>query len=346
MGSPEGLEGIGKIIQKYAFSLFSSKPPPTDEPSNRKVFFATFFSHGFAQVGGRLIVMPFDRAKILRQVNSDRGVVDLCKQCWQQKGPLSFYRGIKTHMTSIALGLPLRLSFYRSAQLLVPAPASEVPGPHGISFRHRFGCYLLSSWATLSVVYPLDVQYTRLAADMNKKPRTPMLREFISANSSINKISLYRGFSLCLLTSIPFLTFSLAVHDALRSKFLSPYSPRERDFRNVQPGSVEQLTRESMHLYPYNILCGIGGGVVSQFATYPLDTVRRRYMVDERYSSWIDCLKDGMRQPRSLYAGCAINVIKFIPEAGALCLGYYFVQSYLDHLSLAQDLGARAFGMK
>eukprot|EP00397_Hematodinium_sp_SG-2012_P059329 GEMP01075922.1.p1 GENE.GEMP01075922.1~~GEMP01075922.1.p1 ORF type:complete len:190 (+),score=36.62 GEMP01075922.1:233-802(+) len=171
----------------------------------------------------------------------------------------------------------------------------------------------------------------RIAADMNAKPHSSLFKA-VFQERSVSASLLYRGFSLCLVTSIPYLAVSLATHDALRRRFLAGFEPTKADFRHVQP-SVEELTRESMHLFPYNLLCGIAAGMVAQSVVYPLDTVRRRYMTDITYTSWWKCLQEGMHNRLSLFSGFTVNAVKLFPEAGALCVGYYYVHTYVRYRS-------------
>lgn len=286
-------------------------------PSDATVFFANFFAHGGALIGGKLVGAPFDRLRVLLQVNrsSSSSVTDVCRQAYSQGGMWSFYRGIKSHVGSVAIGLPLRLSLYRSAQLLYADKKS--------SYLHRAACHCASSWATLCVIYPLDVQYTRLAAASHAEPS---LFTAVFKDRSVPVSQLYRGFSLCLAASVPYIAVCLAAHDVLRP-ILTNGATRSTNETRVRTPS-EALTQRPP-LYPANLLCGIAAGLIAQSVVYPLDTIRRRFMIDSSYTCWTKCLSDSLANRRALYTGLGINALKFIPEAGALCIGYYTVQDIL-----------------
>lgn len=274
-------------------------------PSDAKIFLSNFFAHGGALIGGKLVGAPFDRLRLLAQTHPN--AMQIWKEAYQNGGTRSFYRGAKSHIGSVLVALPLRLSFYRLTHQLHTDHKSA---------SYRMVSHTAAAWLTLSVIYPLDVQYTLLACATQKSSPVSLFRQVWDRKLPVSMC--YRGFSLCLLTSIPYLATSLSIHDYLHKRFL------KEDSRPIQP-SLEELTRgPRLHLYPINFICGISAGIIAQSIVYPLDTMRRRFICGSNYASWRECFHG-----RGLYNGVVVNMLKFIPEAGALCFGYYWVQEAL-----------------
>merc|ERR1712241_341529 len=127
--------------------------------------------------------------------------------------------------------------------------------------------------------------YTSLAAD-HANPRrfrgfVHFVRETLRMHGRVRGLrSLYRGFPLCLATALPFVAVATGVHDLLAPHVL-PNQGRapQIDPGAGQPGDLFWLVRDGApaHLFPWNLLLGAMAGFAGQSATYPLDTLRRKW---------------------------------------------------------------------
>eukprot|EP00438_Fugacium_kawagutii_P023226 Skav215520 [mRNA] locus=scaffold2213:15981:26845:- [translate_table: standard] len=85
------------------------------------------------------------------------------------------------------------------------------------------------------------------------------------------------------------------------------------------------------HLYPWNLVVGASSGFVAQTATYPLDTLRRRWQHTcagprkDMPQSLKDCAKRIYMEggPWGFYRGWTLNSLKLLPELAVLS-GVYF----------------------
>lgn len=235
----------------------------------------------------------------------------------------------------------MRLGLLRTSQMwFMPGGGQLYSGFQG--YLRRCSVLYAGAAAALVVVYPLDVAYTCLAADAAAPRR---FRGFIGfVRHAVGKHgarSLYRGFSLCLATAMPFVAISTAVHDALLPSLLqlrSRPAVHSGDHRAEDAGRANELERllqerAPAQLFPWNLLLGAFSGFVAQSVTYPLDTVRRRWqhsLAGERADapkSWHECAAalrraDGIRP---FYAGFGFNSAKLVPELLVLCCVYRMV---------------------
>jgi solute carrier family 25 (adenine nucleotide translocator) protein 4/5/6/31 len=140
----------------------------------------------------------------------------------------------------------------------------------------------LSGCATFCVIYPLDFSRTRLAIDMGKDTAS---REFRGLTDCLIKIArhdgfigLYRGF----LPSLQFIFIYRATYYGLFD--VSKAWTADRDYTK----------NDLSFLLAFGI--GLITTLIASMTSYPLDTIRRRLMMDAgkthyAYSGTIDCAK-------------------------------------------------------
>jgi len=173
---------------------------------------------------------------------------------------------------------------------------------------------------SLLFVYPLDFARTRLAADVGKGKKGGE-REFNGLVDCIQKIyksdgpiGLYRGFTISVVGIIVYRASYFGSFDTGKA-FLFPDAKKANFF--------------AMWAFAQFVT------VFSGIASYPLDTVRRRLMMqsgrsDVLYSGTMDCFNKILKNegPKAFFKGALSNVIR--GTGGALVLVFYDkIQSYL-----------------
>jgi solute carrier family 25 (adenine nucleotide translocator) protein 4/5/6/31 len=172
---------------------------------------------------------------------------------------------------------------------------------------------------SLTVVYPLDFGRTRLAADVGSGKE----REFNGLVDCLKKVALsdgpqglYRGFGISVLGIVFYRAAYFGMFDT--GKMLLFEDARKANFFAMW-GFAQFVT--------------VSAGVVS----YPLDTVRRRLMMqsgkkggDIQYTGTMDCIRKIAAQegPKAFFKGSLSNVIR--GTGGALVLVFYDkIQAYM-----------------
>jgi solute carrier family 25 (adenine nucleotide translocator) protein 4/5/6/31 len=172
---------------------------------------------------------------------------------------------------------------------------------------------------SLTVVYPLDFGRTRLAADVGSGKE----REFNGLVDCLKKVALsdgpqglYRGFGISVLGIVFYRAAYFGMFNT--GKMLLFEDARKANFFAMW-GFAQFVT--------------VSAGVVS----YPLDTVRRRLMMqsgkkggDIQYTGTMDCIRKIAAQegPKAFFKGSLSNVIR--GTGGALVLVFYDkIQAYM-----------------
>lgn len=170
---------------------------------------------------------------------------------------------------------------------------------------------------SLTVVYPLDFGRTRLAADVGSGKD----REFNGLADCIMKIfkkdgpaGLYRGFGISVIGIIAYRAAYFGMFDTGKPIL----------FPDAKNASV-------LAMWMFAQIVTVSAGIIS----YPLDTVRRRLMMDsgraeKMYNGTMDCFAKISKDegPRAFFKGSLSNVIR--GTGGALVLVFYSkIEAYL-----------------
>ena len=201
---------------------------PGDPRADRRLFFAALFAHGSARVLSKVASAPIERIKVCLQVGNSPALSAACgsapsaphgSQLFQHfrdvvrlQGYRGLWRGSGTHVTATCLGGIARLSALRTTQMWVmPGGDRHYQGLEG--YLRRCSFLFMSGAGALTLVYPLDVAYTCLAADNASKPRfRGVFHFFREARREHGVLSLYRGLPLGLLTAFPFICIATGLH--------------------------------------------------------------------------------------------------------------------------------------
>lgn len=264
-----------------------------------------------ALMGGvaHTIVAPIERTKLLLQTQDSNmaimrghhkrynGMLDCMARIVREEGLLSLWRGngssVLRYYPSVALNFSCK-DLYRTI-----LSSGEKSKDIVKTAQHNFTAGALAGCTALVVVYPLDIAHTRLAADMGRAEA----RQFKGLLHFLNTIykkdgmrGLYRG--------LPASIQGMIVH---RSVYFGGFDTA-KDIMLKESTSIPFWKR---WLAAQAVTTSAG------LISYPLDTVRRRMMMQaglERrmYSNTLDCWKKIYRTEgaRSFYRGAVSNMFR------------------------------------
>jgi len=282
---------------------------------------------GVSAAVSKTMVAPIERVKLLLQVqdsnkniapeNRYKGIGDCFARVAKEQGIGSFWRGnlanVIRYFPTQALNFACK-DFYK--QYLCPYNPKKEPFKFFIGNCASGGA---AGATSLTVVYPLDFGRTRLAADVG----SGKAREFNGLVDCLAKVAksdgvsgLYRGFGISVVGIIAYRAAYFGMFDS--GKALLFADSKKANFFAMW-GFAQFVT--------------VSAGIVS----YPLDTVRRRLMMqsgkkgaDIQYTGTIDCFVKIAQQEgiKAFFKGSLSNVIR--GTGGALVLVFYDkIQAYL-----------------
>uniref|UniRef100_A0A0K0DL56 ADP/ATP translocase n=1 Tax=Angiostrongylus cantonensis TaxID=6313 RepID=A0A0K0DL56_ANGCA len=263
------------------------------------------FAGAFAAVVAKLVIAPFERVKLLLQLQNSqttlavekryKGVLDCFMRVPKEQGFLSLWRGngvnIFRSCCQESLGFAFK-DFFKiwSLDAVAPLPPSSLHTAHFLicgGFLYTFdtthlgnlvagGC---SGAATMVIIYPLEFIRTRLAIDLGKDRKD---REFTGMFDCARKIMKQDGFAGMYRGLLPSIQYIIIYRGAYYGLFDSakPYISKDGDalsfWRAFTAGQVVTL--------------------IAAMLSYPLDTIRRRLMMaaghkNFMYKGTIDCTK-------------------------------------------------------
>lgn len=280
---------------------------------------------GVSAAVSKTLVAPIERVKLLLQVQDasssikpeDRfnGIGDCFKRVINEQGFASLWRGnlanVVRYFPTQALNFAFK-DFYKT--IFNPYNPKTDPGKFFIGNCLSGGA---AGATSLTVVYPLDFARTRLAADVGSGGD----REFNGLVDCLKKIfmkdgplGLYRGFGISVIGIVAYRASYFGMFDTGKAMF----------FPDAKNANV-------FAMWAYAQFVTVSAGILS----YPLDTVRRRLMMDsgraeKMYNGTLDCFAKIARDegPRAFFKGSLSNVIR--GTGGALVLVFYSkIEAYL-----------------
>lgn len=285
-----------------------------------------------AVMGGvvHTIVAPIERAKLLLQTQESniairdgphkrfKGMFDCIFRTVREEGILSLWRGngssVLRYYPSVALNFSLkdlyrnilRSGFFQEGHFVTGASANFISGAAA-------GC------TTLIIIYPLDIAHTRLAADLGRAEARQFrgIYHFLSTIRQKDGIQgIYRG--------LPASLHGMVVH---RGLYFGGFDTiKERMAEN----SKLEMALWKRWLAAQAVTTSAG------FLSYPLDTVRRRMMMQSgleqpMYQSTLECWRKIYRTEgvASFYRGALSNMFRSTGAAAILVL-YDEVKKFMN----------------
>jgi len=262
---------------------------------------------GVSAAISKTAVAPIERIKLLLQtqdanakITSDKkykGIMDCLVRVPKEEGVSAFWRG---NLANVIRYFPTQaLNFaFKDTYKKVFCPFN----PKTDFWKFFFGNLASGGAAgatSLMVVYPLDFARTRLAADVGKGPAE---RQFAGLTDCLGKIyrsdglkGLYQGFGVSV--------FGIIIY---RACYFGGYDTLKRVL--FQEGKTSILFKFMIA----QIVTGVSGLV-----SYPLDTVRRRLMMqsgrkDVMYTGTFDCFRKVYKNEggRAFFKGAFSNILR------------------------------------
>lgn len=284
-----------------------------------KDFVKDFLVGGVSAAVSKTAVAPIERIKILlqvqdisQQITADKkykGIIDCFVRVCKEQGPITLWRGNLVNVIRYFPTQALNFAFkdtYR--KYLCPFD------PKKDKFKFFLGSLASGGAAgatSLIFVYPLDYSRTRLAADVGKAKHE---REFTGLGNCLvttfkkeGLLGLYRGFSVSVVGIIVYRACYFGGYDFGKQHLF-------KDFRNTN----------ALFLFLFAEI----NTTLSGLASYPLDTVRRRLMMQsgratKAYTGTFDCMRKIYAEKGlgAFYKGALSNI--FRGTGGALVLVLY-----------------------
>jgi len=284
-------------------------------------FFRDFMVGGVSAAVSKTVVAPIERVKMLLQVQDAnkfmaaedkyKGIGDCFARVYKEQGFASFWRG---NLANVIRYFPTQaMNFaFKDTYKRVFCPFNPKQQPF-MFFLGNMASGGAAGATSLLFVYPLDFARTRLAADVGKGKKGGE-REFSGLVDCLQKIyksdgaiGLYRGFLISVVGIIAYRASYFGMFDTGKA-ILFPDAKKANFF--AMWGFAQFVT------------------VTAGIASYPLDTVRRRLMMqsgrgDILYAGTMDCIKKIYQNegPKAFFKGSLSNVIR--GTGGALVLVFY-----------------------
>ena len=285
--------------------------------SQKGNFVTDFMIGGVSAAVSKTVVAPIERVKLLLQVqdasksiaaeNKYKGIGDCFTRVLNEQGFTSFWRG---NLANVVRYFPTQaLNFaFKDVYKKVFNPYNQKKEPVKF-FIGNCASGGAAGATSLCVVYPLDFARTRLAADVGSGGA----REFTGLIDCLKKVAasdgvtgLYRGFGISVVGIVAYRAAYFGCYDTGKA-ILFPDASKSSVFA----------------MWMFAQVVTVGAGVLS----YPLDTIRRRLMMqsgrtgaDIQYTGTMDCFKKILVQegPLAFFKGSLSNVIR--GTGGALVL--------------------------
>eukprot|EP01010_Urceolus_cornutus_P000669 NODE_1186_length_1052_cov_101.360917_g909_i0.p1 GENE.NODE_1186_length_1052_cov_101.360917_g909_i0~~NODE_1186_length_1052_cov_101.360917_g909_i0.p1 ORF type:complete len:314 (-),score=72.50 NODE_1186_length_1052_cov_101.360917_g909_i0:110-994(-) len=270
---------------------------------------------GVSGVVAKTVCAPIERSKIILQTQShqvDRPYVNLTdclRRIPSEEGVTALWRGNFVNCLRYFPTQAMNFAFKEKYQKLFVRPREEV------GFARFFTGYLAAGGAagatSLLVAYPLDFSYTRLAADVGSGTN----RQFTGLLDCLKKIhksdgvsGLYRGFAPSVAGIIVYRAGYFGLYDVSKTLMF-----KEHSYAAI----------------PLKLAVAMAVDVLSALVAYPIDTVRRRIMLQSgkaksevMYTGSLQCAKRIFKDegPKGLYKGAWTNSIRAVASALVLVI--------------------------
>jgi solute carrier family 25 (adenine nucleotide translocator) protein 4/5/6/31 len=286
----------------------------------KKSFIQDFMIGGVSAAVSKTVVAPIERVKLILQVQdanknipADKryaGIGDCFARVTKEQGFASLWRGnlanVIRYFPTQAINFACK-DFYKV--YLCPYNPKTQPGMFFLGNMASGGA---AGATSLCVVYPLDFARTRLAADVGSGKE----REFTGLVDCLNKSfqkggigGIYNGFGISVVGIIAYRASYFGAFDTGKVMLFT-------DFKKAN----------IFYQWFFAQVVTVGAGI----ASYPLDTVRRRLMMnagkkgaESMYDGTMDCFRKILKNegPKAFFKGCLSNVIR--GTGGALVLVFY-----------------------
>ncbi|KAF5094478.1 hypothetical protein D0Z00_003525 [Geotrichum galactomycetum] len=293
---------------------------------------SSFIAGGVAGAVSRTVVSPFERMKIIFQIQGPgsaayEGVVPTLLKMWREEGWRGFMRGNGVNCIRIVPYSAVQFSSYTVMKKWV----LDSKNVTSLNVGERLIAGSIAGVASVAVTYPLDIVRTRLSiqtasipnlkehyASLGQKPPgiVQVTKQIYRTEGGI--FGLYRGIVPTTMGVAPYVGINFAVYEYVRELLITP---GESD-----PSALGKLAS------------GAIAGAVAQTLTYPFDVLRRRFQVVSvdslgfKYNSVWHALSTIVKTEGfpGLYKGLSANLLKVVPSMAASWLSFEIVRDLLE----------------
>ncbi|KAL6937583.1 hypothetical protein ACO0RG_004094 [Hanseniaspora osmophila] len=311
---------------------------------------------GVAGITSRTVVSPFERVKILLQIQANnksdvlsgkptegkKSIFQLINNMFKNEGVKGLFRGNGMNCIRVFPYLSIQYGTFETYKKYILQNKNLIKNSDGNTNRaegqlpnvHRIigGC--LAGGTSVLFTYPMDLVKTRLSIQtaMAGKPRNGhskppgMVKLLVDTYKHEGGLpALYRGMYATCLGVVPYVALNFQIYEALKFLYIN------------HMGNNKQESFNDLH----KLCFGAISGGLGQIIIYPFDLLRRRFQIltmkqagqdiGFHYTGVADALvqigrKEGFK---GYYKGLAANLFKVVPSTAVQWWTYEFVVNLL-----------------
>ncbi|KAF9361531.1 ADP/ATP carrier protein [Mortierella sp. AD094] len=289
-----------------------------------KSFATDFMLGGISATVSKTAAAPIERIKILLQNQDEmiksgrlshpyKGVTDCFKRVIADEGIVPLWRGNGTNVLRYFPTQALNFAFKDYFKALFDFKKDR--DGHAKWLAGNLASGAAAGAASSLFVYSLDYARTRLSSDAKGKngagrQYSGLLDVYKKTLATDGVAGLYRGFSLSVIGIVIYRGLYFGLYDS------------------IKPSMPEALQGS----FIASFILGFGVTNMASFASYPIDTVRRRMMMTSgeavKYKSSLDAFQQIIQKEgyKSLFKGAGANILRAVAGAGVLS-GYDQLQA-------------------
>jgi solute carrier family 25 (adenine nucleotide translocator) protein 4/5/6/31 len=294
------------------------------EEASMMSFVMDFAAGGISGAVAKTATAPIERVKLIIQTQDSNplirsgevkrytGIVNCFSRVASEQGIGAFWRG---NFVNVIRYFPTQaFNFAFKDVIKVMFPKYDKKTDFGKFFMVNMASGGLAGAGSLCIVYPLDYARTRLASDVGSgKRQFSGLSDCLvkTAKGPSGVLGLYNGFGVSVAGIIPYRGVYFGMYDTLAD--INPYKKDANNFiRLASIFAIAQVT-----------------AISAGYASYPMDTVRRRLQMqsEKPQSEWLykgtmDCFAKVMKEEgiTAFFKGAGANALRTVGSAMVLVL--------------------------
>jgi solute carrier family 25 (adenine nucleotide translocator) protein 4/5/6/31 len=286
-------------------------------------FLLNFMAGGVSGAVAKTCTAPIERVKLLIQTQDANpkiisgevprytGIADCFVRVSKEQGVKAFWRGNLTNIIRYFPTQAFNFAFKDGIKDMFPRADKKTEFVKFFLINMASGG--LAGAGSLMIVYPLDYARTRLASDVGsgKQQFNGLADCLVKTVKSSGIGGLYNGIGVSIVGIIPYRGVYFGLFDTL-----SGYNPWQKDENNLFRAASK-------------FACAQFSAIAAGYASYPLDTVRRRLQMQSEkpkdqwvYAGTMDCFKKIMANEgtAALFKGAGANALRTVGAALVLVL--------------------------
>jgi solute carrier family 25 (adenine nucleotide translocator) protein 4/5/6/31 len=291
--------------------------------SSSTEFIINFLAGGVSGAVAKTATAPIERVKLLIQTQDANpkiisgevarytGIVDCFTRVSSEQGIKAFWRGNLTNIIRYFPTQAFNFAFKDSIKNMFPKADKKTE--FGKFFLINMASGGLAGAGSLMIVYPLDYARTRLASDVGtgKRQFNGLLDCLTKTVKSSGVGGLYNGIGVSVAGIIPYRGVYFGLFDTL-----SGYNPWQKSEGNIIRAASK-------------FACAQFSAIAAGYASYPMDTVRRRLQMQSEkpkaewvYQGTMDCFAKIIKDEgtAALFKGAGANALRTVGAALVLVL--------------------------